>query len=133
MSKYILSYDEADVEAGKIQVDSDGVLKGAGVMVDNSPLVGKVLSGSTSGSYTLSLSVEELVTSLKNNRLVILNMAATRYYCTQFSGSVSGGSALFMTMTCNSNTNKYSVSYLNVMWSNSEYIVVKYSNATAET
>lgn len=30
MSKYILSYDEADVESGKLQVDSEGVLKSAG-------------------------------------------------------------------------------------------------------
>lgn len=30
MSKYLLSYDEADVEAGLLNVDSEGVLKGAG-------------------------------------------------------------------------------------------------------
>lgn len=30
MSKYLLSYDEADVEAGLLNVTPDGVLKGAG-------------------------------------------------------------------------------------------------------
>ena len=30
MSKYLLSYDEEDVKAGKLQVDSEGVLKSAG-------------------------------------------------------------------------------------------------------
>ena len=28
MAKYILSYDEADVEAGRLKIDEDGCLKG---------------------------------------------------------------------------------------------------------